>query len=181
MSANMREEIERILVQGFPDRPEVDVPFDFFSDAGKERLLSDEFGAECTERNAHRAVHVNDKCHRDSMRQTVSDKLLLGSPLYPADRAWIIYVLAKLKDMPHEAKGRATRSDEKRELALDLIAFMQNDRRVNPGRSIDQRLHHASVELNSKKPQSYSTLKNLYHSNLYKMLVKWYRGRGLVD
>ena len=130
---------------------------------------------------AHNAVHVNDKKHRDTMRDLVCSGLAFGGELTAADRAWLIYIISKPEDMRHESKGRATRSDDKFELTVQLIGFMHWDGNKYPNSAVDDRLKRAAEGVCSKHSHSYSTLKALYYSDDYKKLNNYVLKRGLLD
>jgi hypothetical protein len=54
---------------------------------------------------AHSATHVNDKEWRDRIKTVAINLLASGSELPPSARAWLIFVLSNLDDVPHFAMG----------------------------------------------------------------------------
>ena len=168
-----RERIKFLLEQNFPEVPESDIEAlgEGFTGAHEALLM---------EIKAHRAVHVNDKQHRDSMRYLVCDRLSLGSELTAAECAWLIFNLSKQDDVRHESKGRATNSYGRFDLTYELIGFMYRDGVAYPEGSIVDRLFRASQNLVSRQPHSFSTLRALYYSEAYKSAERYVRKRGLL-
>ncbi len=165
----------KFLFEGkFPEVPKSDIEVlgEGFSEAHEALAM---------EINAHAAIHLNDKKHRYTMRDLVCDRLSIGADITAAERAWLIYVISKLGDMPHESKGRATRSVDKFELTVQLIGFMHRDSNEYPNSAVDDSLKRAAEDICSKHSHSYSTLKTLYYSDAYKKLNKYVLLRGLLD
>lgn len=178
MSTDTQDEIERIIRQGFPDRPEVNAPFDFNSDADKAQILSEEFGAASAEHQAHLAVHKNDKWHRDLMRHTVAEKIRLGVSLYPAEQAWLVYLLGKIEDAPCECNnGRPIEGNEDALFRLALVAFILDDEIKNPDKKrgyVTMRLKRAANALS----KSYEVVRKTYYAKSFHPLLERMKARG---
>lgn len=129
---------------------------------------------------AHEAVNVNDRRHRDEMRDRVYATLLHGGALNVAERAWLIYVLSKLKELPHESKGRAIKGNERIEFMLQLIGFIEYEERkageYKPG-DVTKRLHDAAEHFG----KGFETVNAMYKSKAFKRLRKNLAERGNIE
>ncbi len=129
---------------------------------------------------AHEAVNVNDRRHRDEIRDHVCSALLHGVALNVAERAWLIYVLSKLKDLPHESRGRAIQSNERIVFMLQLIGFIEDDER-KAGKykrgDVTRRLHSAADHFG----KSYDSVNVMYKSKEFKRLRKNLANRGIIE
>jgi len=136
-----------------PGRPDFQLLFSQeFADYLNENLF---------ERYAHNAVNVNSRKHRDHMRREVSTLLFNGEPLPTAARAWLFHGLGKLKDMPHECKGR--RIIDRSEFKNALLEFIIKTGAPIPRGQVVKRLQAASGELNA----SYEKIRNIYYSKAF--------------
>lgn len=160
------QQIAHLFVAGFPKPEQISVPPDGFAD-GLQLMV-------------HEAVNVNDRMHRDSMRDIVCTTLLHGGPLEVAERAWLIYVLSKFKDMPHESKGRAIQGNERNEFMLQLIGFIEDEER-KAGKykrgEVTKRLHDAAEHFG----KSYESVNAMYKSKEFKRLRKNLADRGNIE
>lgn len=160
------QQIAHLFVAGFPKPDQLLEPPD-----GMPEYL---------QHMAHEAVNVNDRRHRDGMRDSVCSTLLHGGPLDVAERAWLIYVLSKLKDLPHESKGRAIRGNERIEFMLQLIGFIESEERkagkYKPG-DVTKRLHDASEHFG----KGFETVNAMYKSKAFKRLRKSLADRGNIE
>lgn len=129
---------------------------------------------------AHEAVNVNDRRHRDEMRDRVCTTLLHGGALNVAERAWLIYVLSRLKELPHESKGRAIKGNERIEFMLQLIGFIEYEERkageYKPG-DVTKRLHDAAEHFG----KGFETVNAMYKSKAFKRLRKNLAERGNIE
>lgn len=171
MDTDSRKEVERILQDGFSDREAMP--------ATEENISSDECWGVFFEHLAHLAVHENDKRHRDRMRETLMTKLLCGGSLSPAERAWLIYVLGNLDDVPCECKnGRPIDGAGENFLRLALAAFWIDDEIRNPG----TKRGHVTARLNraaSALCKSYETVRKMYYGdNPVRDLIPCLKKRG---
>ena len=178
MSSDSREEVERILNDGFADREDELNRLDMFGPKGYDHILSDDCWGVFSEHQAHLAVHVNDIRHRGAMRETVITRLLCGNSLYPADRAWLIYVLGKLDDIPCESKnGHPIDGDGEIFLKMKLAAFLIDDEIKNPGTKrgyIKARLNRAADAI----CKSYEVVRKIYYDDSFKKLLENLKERG---
>lgn len=170
MSDKSRDEVIRLIVDKFPAVPEEEM-------AIAPKGPSEDAYSAFMKHLAHLAIHENDKRNRDSMADCVRTKLFSGEALSVGERAWLLYVLAKLPDMPHEAKGRAIRSEERMQLILQLIGFINSESVKNRAKTVTKRLDLAASEFR----KSYETIRALYYSASYKNLSKYYSERGIID
>jgi hypothetical protein len=135
---------------------------------------------EYRQHTAHDAVNVNDRRHRDWMRDSVCSTLLHGGTLDVAERAWLIYVLSKMKDMPHESKGRAIKGNERIEFMLQLIGFIEYEERkagkYKPG-DVTKRLHDAAEHFG----KGFESVNAMYKSKAFKRLRKNLSDRGNIE
>ena len=166
-----RERIKFLLEQNFPEVLESDIEAlgEGFTGAHEALLMEIE---------AHRAVHVNDKRHRDAMLTHVQDSLLCGGCLSAAERAWLVYVLNKLDDMPCECKnGRPIDGNEEVLNRLALIAFIIDDEMKNPDKGrghITARLKRAADKLS----KSYEAVRKVYYSKGFGRWLEVMKERG---
>lgn len=163
MDTDSRKEVERILKDGFSDREVMP--------ATEENISSDECWGVFFEHLAHLAVHVNDKSHRDTMREMVMTNLLCGVPLCAAERAWLIYVLGKVDDTPSDSKnGRPIDGYGEGLLRGALAAFLIDDEIRNPGTQrgyITSRLNRAASAL----CKSYEAIRKIYYDDAFKVYL----------
>lgn len=163
------QEIARLFVAGFPKPDQIPHPPDGLPDY--LQLM------------AHEAVNVNDRRHRDSIRDSVCSTLLHGGALDVAERAWLIYVLSRLKDMPHESKGRAIRGNERILFMLQLIGFIEDDER-KAGKykrgDVTRRLEAAAAHFGNGRDY-YETVCAMYKSKAFKRLRKNLADRGNIE
>ncbi len=160
------QEIARLFVAGFPKPEQIaDLPYGF-----KDAL----------QLMAHEAVNVNDRRHRDDMRDRMCALLLHGGALEIAERAWLIYVLSRLRDLPHESRGRAIQGDERIKFMLQLIGFIEDDERKagkNKRGDVTKRLHSAAEHFR----KSFDSVNAMYKSTAFKRLRKSLTDRGNIE
>ncbi|MBP6710382.1 MAG: hypothetical protein KA150_03955 [Propionivibrio sp.] len=170
MDTDSRKEVERILKDGFSDREVMP--------ATEENIFSDECWSVYFEHLAHLAVHVNDKSHRDTMREVVTTHLLCGAPLCAAERAWLIYVIGKVDDTPSESNnGRPIDGYGERLLRGALAVFLIDDEIRNPGTKrgyITARLNRAASTL----CKSYESIRKIYYDASFKVYLNRRKERG---
>lgn len=158
--------IAQLFVAGFPKPAQIPDPPDGLSDY--MQLM------------AHEAVNVNDRRHRDGLRDSVCSTLLHGGTLDIAERAWLIYVLSKLKELPHESKGRAIKGNERIEFMLQLIGFIEHEERkagkYKPG-DVTKRLHDAAEHFG----KGFESVNAIYKSKAFKQLRKSLADRGNIE
>ncbi len=168
------DRVKFLLEEKFPEAPESDL------EISEEGPTEDQV-ALALEMMAHTAVHVNDKYHRDTMRWLVCKNLEMGGMLCAAERAWLLYVLRKLKDVPHASRGRAILGQEENDLKINLIAFLHKDKIEIPDSAMDERLRRAAENLNCKCAHGYSTVRKMYYSKSYRYFVKMLQEAGHID
>ncbi len=163
--------IAQFFVAGFPKPVGADAPYVPGEGEDWEKVMQ---GA------AHAAVNINDKSHRENMRDAVTTSLLHRGALSLAERAWLIYVLSRLKDLPHDSKGRSIRGNERIEFMLQLIGFIEDDERkagkYKPG-DVTRRLHSAAEHFH----KGYETVAAMYKSKEFKRLRKSLANRGIIE
>ena len=163
--------IAQFFVDGFPKPAGADDPY-----VPSERADWEEV----TQSVAHAAVNINDKYHRENMRDAVTTNLLHSGALSLAERAWLIYVLSKLKELPHESKGRAIKGNERIEFMLQLIGFIEADERkagkYKPG-DVTKRLHDAAEHFG----KGFDSVNAMYKSKAFKRLRKNLSDRGNIE
>ncbi len=169
MNRSIEDEITKLLEEGFPEPPEKDLHID--ESGPNEKSYQAAMAA-----IAHLAVNVNDKQHRETMLYLVESRLLSGGSLAIAERAWLLYVLSKLDDMPHESKGHPIQGNARIELMLSLIGFLLKDEIESPKSKVTHRLERASQAL----AKSYEALRAVYYSNGFKQLRQNLADRGNI-
>lgn len=125
---------------------------------------------------AHEAVHVNDRRHRDAMRDRICALLLFGGHLTVAEKAWLIYLLRNIddKDIPREAKkGPPVKGDERIEFMLDVVGFVLSDESEHPNSTVDERFERAAEKL----PASKQKVRAMYYSDEFKRYMENARRR----
>ena len=161
-----------LLREGFPMPP--DVPYE--SSMRFEDLA--EIGMQA---RAHEAVNLNDKSIRAEMVLTVCENLMAGCALTVAERAWLIYVLNRLKDVPHKSRGRRLiQRDQRLEFLMHLIGFIEQDKRQSKNQkrgAVTERLHKAADHF----CKSFDVIEKAYKSKEYRNLRKNLLERGFID
>lgn len=115
---------------------------------------------------AHLAVNSNDKTCREVMRSSVTDVLFNGGQLPVAARAWLIFVLANLKDLPHNGKGRPKDGLAELQTLLRLLKFVEDDEETFPSKAIQVRIEDAAKMFN----KSYESIRAIYYSDRFKKM-----------
>lgn len=109
---------------------------------------------------SHEAVNVNDPSNRETMRGFVIHHLLHGFELPLSARAWLIYVLEELVDIPHRSKGAPIQGRQKTEFLMKLVGFLDEDYLRSPNSKVTERLKLASTQL----CVSYEKVRQVYYS-----------------
>ena len=112
-------QIQLMISRGFP-APPATPPLQGETTREQRQAHHDAEAATFFDRLAHRAVNSNQKRDRDWMRSYATDFLLHGKPLPIAMRAWLLYVLGNVEDMPHAAMDDPGRPPDDYQRLCDL-------------------------------------------------------------
>ncbi len=119
---------------------------------------------------ASNAVNERDPEHRVEMVHAVAQKLVDGSPLLIPERAWLLYVLAKIgaENLPNECKGRSPifAMDHLVEMC-QLGAAMLAEEPRHPKNKTKQ-----LVAVAGRLGKSYESVRAMYYSGPYKSFSK---------
>lgn len=162
--------IQSMIAAGFPKPPEIP-PLPPEATKEQRQHKYDLEVAQFFDGLAHRAVNVNEKRGRDWMKLYAIDWLLHNRPLPSALRAWLIYVLGAMDDLPHKSKGAPVKGFDSLVFKNQLASYIAKTGHPIPRGHTEKRLRAAADHLCT----SYETVRAAFYDKDFKGLIDLFK------